>query len=379
MKLALHVAEFPARVGDLENPYRSLFDDALSTRFELTYSTFEPNAAWAHEHGRQLTLVHIHWPEGLWRDPYADHAAEARAVTALDDALTICHALGARVVWTVHNHVHHDGVSDADRAGYATLARHAQMVVCHSDWSARYVRSTYGSRVPVVVMPIGSFGAVHPAGRPREQVVRELGLDAARPVAVCAGQLRGYKGLDTAIDGCLAGAGVWQLAIVGRPGPFFDPDDLRRRVAARPDVVAITEHVSNDRFGELLAAADVVLLPYEGITGSSVPPAAWAVGTPVVASRLPYFEELLAGRPYLGRLFEPGDPAGLAAAVAEVLSWPSSPVAAATSVAASDVAWNTITKPIVRRYTWWAVTRPVHRQLLRAGRVARRLAHRTKA
>jgi glycosyltransferase involved in cell wall biosynthesis len=202
--------------------------------------------------------------------------------------------------------------------------------------------------------------------------VRELGLDPATPVVLCPGQLRSYKGLSTAVDACARAAGAWQLVVVGRAGPGFSVDALRAELAEVGHAVLVDDHVDDARFGELLAAADLVALPYTGIAGSSVPPAAWAVGTPVVASRLPYFEEILA--PGLGDVFEPGSSADLDRVVRAVLSWPPTDVAEATAARTAALDWGVVTTELRGRYARWARTRPIRLHALRTGRNARRTA-----
>jgi glycosyltransferase involved in cell wall biosynthesis len=377
MKLRLRFADFPPRVGDLENPYRPLLDQALAAHFRVDRDVFQPSRDWAHHHAAGLAFVHLHWPEGLWRR--ASEADNEAAVDELEGALRICRELGVRVTWTVHNHRHHDGVSAADERGYRLLATTADLVICHSRWSADWIRSTYGRRGRTIVMPIGSFGAVHPAGRPRSEVAAEVGLDPARPIVVCAGQMRPYKGLDTAVAACRAAGGAWQLLIVGRPGPFFDLDAFQASLADTADVACVPEHVSNERFGELVAAGDAVLLSYSNITGSSVPPAAWAHGVPIIASRLPYFEEVLSTRPHLGAMFAEGDAADLAAAAATVLSWPADAVAADTAAQDAALQWDVVTREYRRWCTWWALSHQPLRQSRRVIRLAKRLARRGAA
>ena len=376
VKLPLRFADFPPRVGDLENPYRPLLDEALAAHFRITRDVFKPTREWAHHHAAGLAMVHLHWPEGLWRG--RDETQALANVDELEGALDICRQLGVRVAWTVHNHRHHDGVSEADERGYRLLATTADLVICHSRWSADWIRSTYGRRGRTIVMPIGSFGQVHPAGRPRAVVAAEVGLDPTRPIVVCAGQLRPYKGLDTAVAACRAAAGAWQLLIVGRPGPFFDLPAFEVSITGDADIVCVPEHVSNERFGELVAAGDAVLLSYSNITGSSVPPAAWAHATPIIASRLPYFEEVLAARPHLGAMFTEGDPADLARAAATVLAWPAVAVAADTAAQEAELQWDVVTREYRRWCTWWTLNHQPLRQARRVMRLAKRLARRAR-
>lgn len=72
---------------------------------------------------------------------------------------------------------------------------------------------------------------------------------------------------------------------------------------------------------ELIAAADLVVLPswYEGLPLAVLE--AMAAGRPVIASRIPGIQEIITEGAD-GVLFEPGDPADLARAIGEVLTDP---------------------------------------------------------
>ncbi len=67
-------------------------------------------------------------------------------------------------------------------------------------------------------------------------------------------------------------------------------------------------------------AADAVVLPYRQITTSGAAMLAWSFGKPVIAPALPAFTEPMAAAPFLGLLYDPARPDGLAEALRQAIA-----------------------------------------------------------
>lgn len=102
------------------------------------------------------------------------------------------------------------------------------------------------------------------------------------------------------------------LAIVGGRNEFDRTDyfDRLQRIVAEDeqlcDRVVITGYVSPEDFHLWLAATEVVLAPFEAMSGSSSLALALAAGKPIVASRLPGLEEMNDLAPCLALADRPG-------------------------------------------------------------------------
>ena len=76
--------------------------------------------------------------------------------------------------------------------GYRILAREADLIICHTRWSADAVVRTYHPPGTIIVMTHGNLEAIYPVPRPRAVVAAELGLDPERQLsvvsAICAVQ-----------------------------------------------------------------------------------------------------------------------------------------------------------------------------------------------
>ncbi|HTT50763.1 MAG TPA: glycosyltransferase family 4 protein [Streptosporangiaceae bacterium] len=275
-------------------------------------------------------------------------AHDARAVTRLrrwlaHDAPAVLHAHGLRagalaalalagrparrtaLVVTAHN------APPAGRAAavvYAVLelivARRAAAVLpVSADLAGRLRRR--GARIagPAV---IAAPAAPDPSPERTAAVRRELGA-VGRPVVLAAGRLAAQKGFGT----LLGAAARWQrrdpvpLLVIAGDGPLGPALRAQARAAGtevrflgpRPDVP------------ELLAAADVVVVPSSWEGQPLIVQETLRAGRPLVASRAGGIADLTGADGAV--LIPPGDPAALAAAVTRLLDDPQQAAALAAA------------------------------------------------
>jgi len=346
------IAAFPPGVTQQGNPYFSLCHSALAKHGVAVSDDLEIDLKWMDRRAGDLDAVHLHWPERFWRrGEFATVSRAQRAALAFDRLLQLTRFLrgarrrGIRCLWTVHNLEPHEGAYRWDRYGYRLVARECDLVICHSESAAEAVRSRYRPRGRVVVMPIGDPASAYPPPSPRGDVLAALRLDPGRPVVCCLGRLRDYKGLDVACAAIERLDGQVQLVIGGPRQAGFDASRL---AASAPDtLVTIDRALSDQEFSDLTAASDAVLLPYVAITGSSALMAALGLGRGVVASDLPYFQEILAPEPDAGLLVSGRDPANWAHAILEFLHRPASTRHHAALRLAARYSWDRAVEPLV--------------------------------
>ncbi|WP_448623542.1 glycosyltransferase family 4 protein [Geodermatophilus sp. URMC 64] len=159
-----------------------------------------------------------------------------------------------------------------------------------------------------------------PAQRPRAEVRAELGVDGTRPLVVAIGRLHPQKGYDVLLDAVARWSGDARLdtaplvAIAG-DGPL--QDQLAARITAEHLPVRLLGR--RDDVADLLATADLCVLPsrWEGspFTGQE----ALRAGTPLVATRAGGMPELFGAA---AEFVPVGDAAALAEAVVTVLTDP---------------------------------------------------------
>ena len=155
-----------------------------------------------------------------------------------------------------------------------------------------------------------------PARRSRAEVRAELGVDDARPLVVAIGRLHPQKGYDVLLDAVARWSGrIDPLVVVAGDGPLRG--ELAARIAAERLPVRLLGR--RDDVAELLAAADLCVLPsrWEGspFTGQE----ALRAGTPLVCTRAGGMPELFGAA---AEMVPVGDAAALADAVVRVLTDP---------------------------------------------------------
>jgi beta-1,4-mannosyltransferase len=340
-----------------ESPYYPLFYGAMRPHGVAAVATLELTTEWLA--AREADAIHVHWPDGLWRQGGKGLLARLRGVRQMRSFLTAAKQYGVKLIWTVHNARPHEGGDRVDARGYATLASLADLIICHSNWSAEEIRETYRPMGNVLVMPHGSFEAIYPATRSRESVLAELGLDPVRPVVSCLGYLRAYKGLEIACEAARRLAGQVQLVIGGPVFRKFDLGPIHTSIARLANARLLARRLTDQEFADLTAASDATLLPYSNVTTSGALVASWSLGTGVVASDLPYFREMIPKPTAAGRLFRAGDVNSLAAAIEEYLRVPREIRSAAALAEARNYSWSSCVEPVA---DWIAQDRLGHRE-----------------
>ncbi|WP_336026178.1 glycosyltransferase family 4 protein [Geodermatophilus sp. FMUSA9-8] len=263
-----------------------------------------------------------------------DPLADARAVRALRRALggaDLVHAHGLRaglvasaavrtgpprrLVVTLHNAL-------PDRAGplRRVLARAERATVRAADVvlaaSADLAENAHrlGAR-DVRVAPV-SAPALPPPTRTREEVRAGLGLADGRPLVLAVGRLHPQKGYDVLLDAAATWTGEPRpLVAIAGDGPL--EAELSARIAHESLPVALLGR--RDDVADLLAAADLVVLPSRWEARSLTAQEALRAGTPLVATRAGGLPGLLGDAAVL---VPPGDAAALASAVRDLLADP---------------------------------------------------------
>ena len=214
------------------------------------------------------------------------------------------------VVYTAHDPLPNVGGS-ARRRSVAATARSFGRVICHSEWGRRALVERCGVAAERVrVIPHGAFAYL------RDEPAVPPPVAGGGPLAALPGILRPYKGADVLVRAwpavrelvpdarlVVAGRAMMDVEALGPPGP---------------GVEIVDRFLSDAELAALLRRADVVVLPYRRIDSSGVLFAALAFGRALILSDVGSFREL-HDEHGIGLLAAPGDPAALAAAVAEVL------------------------------------------------------------
>jgi glycosyltransferase involved in cell wall biosynthesis len=221
-------------------------------------------------------------------------------------------------------------------------------IVVHSEHGRRRLTGELAVDPALVhVIPHGVFD--HLSRDPA--VVHAPPLRTDKPVVLCFGLMRPYKGIDLLLEAWreVDDAELW---IAGMPRMDISP----LRAAAPPNVRFVPRFISDDELPGYFQAADLVVLPYREIDQSGVLFTALAFGKPLLLSDVGGFPEIAATG--AARTFPAGDASALGAALAELLG--DRPALAAIAENARALARG--------QYSWEAVaagTLELYRSLLR--------------
>ncbi len=227
-------------------------------------------------------LVHLHWVfafalPGARRFPVMRRVAHAWFLVWLK----ICQVLGMHLVWTVHNVLPHAPVFADDVAARRALVAASDLVLAHSQ-SALAELAALGAvaRRSAVIDhgPIASIQSTPPLSTP--------GADGDARRFLFFGRVQEYKGVDDLIAAFVAMPDdtAAHLTLAGQC------DDPRLRSGSR--VVLRLAYVADGEVAQLLAAADVVVLPFRQVTTSGSAMLALSHGRPLIIPDLPGLADL---------------------------------------------------------------------------------------
>jgi glycosyltransferase involved in cell wall biosynthesis len=276
--------------------------------------------------------------------------ADARAVAALRRAAAgadLVHAHGLRaglvaaaarrrdrpLVLTLHNALPERGGAlrrVLRRVERATVRAADVVLAASGDLAENAWRQ--GAR-DVRVAPVSAPPLPAPA-RPAAEVRAELEVADGRPLVVAVGRLHPQKGYDVLLDAAVrwaAGPRPPLVAVAG-DGPLHDA--LAARIAAERLPVVLLGRRGD--VADLLAAADLAVLPSRWEARSLTAQEALRAGTPLVATRTGGLPELLGDG---AALVPVGDAAALAEAVSGLLADPARAGALAAAGTRQAATW----------------------------------------
>jgi glycosyltransferase involved in cell wall biosynthesis len=261
-------------------------------------------------------VLHFHWlhPYLLRRGRFASIMRSSRFFLEI----VVLKIAGKKVVWTAHNLTNHEGQHPRiERWATRQFCRWANAVIVHCNSAARATTEHFSLREPPIVVPHGSYVGVYPDQFDREASRQALSLPAEATVFLFLGRIRPYKGVMELLGAFAAiDRPDARLVIAGQPDESLTESD-RTRLATAPNVDFMPGYVPDDRIGEFMCAADVVVFPYRDVLTSGAVLLAMSFGKACIAPRLGCIPETFGGDG--GILYDASEPAALTEALAEAL------------------------------------------------------------
>ena len=243
------------------------------------------------------------------------------------------------VVAVAHNPADH-GAGVLQRSAARSVLRRCDAVFTH----ARVLEEEFAAAYPGV--PTASYPLPPPElGElpPREEARRKLNILPDRKVALFLGLIRSYKGVDLLFEAISRqpADSSWIQVVAGEPWEDQGSAlELQLRALGIADRVQLRlGWVPESEVPLLLAAADLVVLPYRSGSQSAVAPLALAAGLPVLSTRVGGLPEIVHDG-INGVLVEPGSVDELAQAFAELDNEKLDTLAAGARQSRSRLTWD---------------------------------------
>jgi beta-1,4-mannosyltransferase len=316
------VAFFPSAEDLGANPYWPRLRDALAELgAEVVASTpMTFGRRWLWSYRGDVRILHIHFVQPFYA--YEAEHARLRWVVRFARNLALARAFGYRTVFSLHDLLpsHPLRPGWVDYLGHWVAATFTDRVIVHCTAAQAALRSRFGRRTGVHVVPLPSFVGIYANDIPRDDARARLGLARHHRVFLFFGGLRPYKNLGALVEAFAAlSVGEARLLIVGSPDlPPGDLERLRAQCARDGRVRLEPRYVRDDEVGVFLNAADAVVLPFSEVLTSSSAVLAMSFARAVVAPARGCLTELLS--PDAGVLYEPREPDALGAALRHCLT-----------------------------------------------------------
>jgi glycosyltransferase involved in cell wall biosynthesis len=236
-------------------------------------------------------LIHLHWVfafalPGTRQLPTLRRVAHVWFLIWL----RTCQVLGMHLLWTAHNVLPHGPVFANDVSARRALVEASDLVVAHSQSALDELTALGAVPRRSVVIWHGPLGPARFASLPGDH-----GASRMERRFLFFGGVHEYKGVDDLLTAfaALPDDIVAHLTVAGK---CEDPR-LRSRLyalarQAGDRVLLRLERVPDEEVGQILAAADVVVLPFKQVTTSGSAMLALSHGRPLVIPDLPGLADL---------------------------------------------------------------------------------------
>ncbi|QXQ08119.1 glycosyltransferase [Sphingosinicellaceae bacterium] len=246
--------------------------------------------------GVPIDVLHIHWPEKVF---WAGGGAARTLVRtfATIRALTRLRRSGVRLVWMVHNLRPHDVAGVRQRLWSLLSSRLARLVDGYMTLSPATVPTVQAAFPELVGKPLAAVW--HPLYEAALHAPHRAACRNTHPVAPSVnayaffGQLKRYKGVADLIRVFAASPGSDQrLLIAGHADSPEFGEQIERLAASDRRIELRLGRLSDAGLLELVAAADVIVLPFRDYLHSGSMVYALSCGRPVITPSTPFAEGL---------------------------------------------------------------------------------------
>lgn len=261
------------------NPYQKLLASALEAlgmevRLLSCYKRLLPLTRGSREY--KTTLLHLHWPEAYFQSLSKGKSLLRSLRYPLDLAMA---TRKTPLVLTAHNLLpHYRQWPRLEAACVSNTLRLARLLVAHSEGAATQLVETFSvAREKIEVIPHGDLSCHFPRLPQKKEARQALHLPDI-PIVLFFGRIEPYKGVESLCAAWANHADAERLlCIVGE----CREQGLRECIARTPRVHASLRHHSDGELAQWIAAADLVVLPFQQILTSGSACLCRSLGVPL--------------------------------------------------------------------------------------------------
>lgn len=254
--------------------------------------------------------------------------------------------LSKQLLLTVHNVVPHGKDTAEMRQTLAKLYRIPDYLIVHTTKAKQRLIDEFDVNAGRIVVMEHGIDKVVDVHETITQTARSaLGISPESKLVLFFGAVLPYKGVDLLINAASHLSAGTHVHIAGRCGDQRHQQEIEILLSSHPRSTSITwenEYLSEERASTLLAAADVLVMPYRHIDQSGVLFSALSHGLPVVAFDVGSLKEYLVYG--IGQVVPPGDLKALASAI---------DIAPRADSVRQEI------KTIAQKYLWQETVKPV--------------------
>jgi beta-1,4-mannosyltransferase len=295
----LRILARPAFWHRLANPYTWLLYSHMIAADGVVVEDYH----WKRLVRRRYDVLHLHWPEGHLNE--VDRALAFRRSLSALGLLRWARWRGTKIVWTIHNLRSHERLHPAlEHWFWAEFLRclDGYISLSHTGQEAALARFPQLRGVPGFVVPAGHYREAY-VGKVTKTASRlQLGIDPQSKVLAFLGQVRPYKNVPRLVNAFRALTDPsLVLLVAGEPKSLKLAAELHAAAGDDPRVRLHLGWIPDEQILSYLAAADLVLLPYNEVLNSGSALLALSFDRPVLVPEMGSLPELqeLAGQEWV--------------------------------------------------------------------------------
>lgn len=228
---------------------------------------------------KNLDVVHVHWPERLYRGSTKTRCLAK--VLLLAAILILWKIRRIPIIWTVHNLTPHEGLNRIEKTADYLFRRSVTLAVYLNDYEDDV--PGLNKRAKRAVIKHGDY----------VEWMAEYPQMSSRPNQICLfGNLRPYKGIESLIQVGKSLPQEYTLLIAGKPHESSYGQSLRRLIGLDRRIILDDQFQSDADLVTAITSSVLTVLPYRNFYNSGAVFLSLSLNRPVLVPKNPHTELL---------------------------------------------------------------------------------------